>query len=181
MFAGSGFEVMETLKNGLAVKVRAIRPGDKAGLAEAFGKLDASSVYTRFFQAKASLSEEELKAATEVDFENVVALVVTVALEGVETIIGGGRYLALDRSGVRSAELAFVVEEDYHGLGVAGRILKHLAAIGREKGVTQFEAEVLSQNRAMLAVFARSGFLMETTEAEGVIHVTLGLGGVIDN
>lgn len=175
MIDAEDFEATETLKNGLTVKIRAIRPADKPGIVEAFGKLDPESVYTRFFRAKASLSDQDLKAATEVDSENVVALVVTIESRGKETIIGGGRYVAFDRPAVRSAEIAFVVEEDYHGLGIAGRILKHLARIAREKGVGQFEAEVLPQNKAMLAVFLRSGLPTKQTQAEGVIHVTLSL------
>ncbi len=179
MIDASGYEKNEILKNGLAVKIRAIRPSDKAGIAEAFGKLAPESIYTRFFQAKKSLSNVELTKATEVDFENTVALVVTVESEGKETIIGGGRYSAgaPDAAGVRSAEIAFVVEEDYQGLGIAGCILKHLGCIGREKGIVQFEAEVLMQNKAMLAVFSRSGFPMKQTQTEGIIHVTLSLTG----
>jgi RimJ/RimL family protein N-acetyltransferase len=169
------FEMTETLKNGLAVRIRAIRPADKAGIVDAFGKLDPESVYTRFFRTKDSLSDADLKRATEVDFDNVVALVVTIESGGKETIMGGGRYLAFDHPGGRSAEIAFVVEEDYHGLGIAGRLLKHLARIAREKGVRQFEAEVLPQNKAMLSVFSRSGLPMEQTQTEGVIHVTLSL------
>jgi len=169
------FEVTETLKNDLAVKIRAIRPTDKAGMVEAFGKLDPESVYMRFFRTKDSLSDQELKAATEVDFENVVALVVTTESGGKETIIGGGRYLAFNHPSGRRAEIAFVVEEDYHGLGIAGRILKHLARIAREKSVSEFEAEVLPQNKAMLAVFSRSGLPMKQTYSEGVIRVTLSL------
>jgi RimJ/RimL family protein N-acetyltransferase len=171
------FEATETLKNGAAVTVRAIRPSDKAKVAEAFARLAPESVYTRFFQAKSSLSDQELTAATEVDFENVVALVVTIASAGAETIIGGARYFVIDPAGSpRSAEVAFLVEEDFRGQGLAGRILKHLASIAREKGVDQFEAEVLPQNKAMLAVFARSGLPMKQRAADGVIHVTLSLG-----
>ena len=175
MLNARDFKATETLKNGVTVGIRAIRPADKAAIVEAFGRLDPESVYTRFFQAKESLSDQELKAATEVDFEKVVALVVTVESGGKETIIGGGRYAAFDRPSTRSAEVAFVVEEDYRGLGIAGNILEHLACIAREKGVGQFEAEVLPQNKAMLAVFSRSGLPMKRTQTEGVIHVTLSL------
>ncbi len=169
------FEETETLKDGRAVKIRAVRPTDKGRVAEAFAALDPESVYTRFFQAKGALSDQELKAATEVDFEKVVALVVTVESGGKETIIGGGRYMLFDPPNTRNAEIAFLVEEDYHGLGIAGRILKHLARIAREKGVTQFQAEVLPQNKAMLTVFQRSGLAMKQTQTGGVIHVTLAL------
>ena len=51
-----------------------------------------------------------------------------------------------------------MVEEDYHGQAIAGLLLRHLASIACEKGASQFEAEVLSENQAMLTVFSRSGF-----------------------
>ena len=175
MIEANAFEETETLKNGVTVKIRAIRPADKAAITDAFGRLDPESVYTRFFQFKKSLSDQELKETTEVDFENVVALVVTIESEGKETIIGGGRYLAFDRSGGRSAEIAFMVEDDYKGFGIAGRILKHLARIARGKGVSQFEADVLPQKKAMLAVFSRSGLPIKQAQTEGVVHVTLSL------
>ena len=57
----------------------------------------------------------------------------------------------------RTAEVALSVEEDYHGQGIATRILNHLVRIAREKGVDQFEAEVLPGNTSMLAVFSRIG------------------------
>lgn len=175
MTDAAAFRSAEELRNGLAVTIRAIRPGDKSGIAEAFFHLDSDSVQTRFFGPKASLSEQELKAATEVDFEDVVALVVTVEADGGETIIGGGRYFAFDAPGGRSAEIAFLVEEDYAGLGIAGRLLRHLTAIAREKGVARFVAEVLRQNEPMLRVFRRSGLPMTLTPEEDTIHVTLSL------
>ena len=101
----------------------------------------------------------------------------TVGPEGGETIVGGGRYMAFDRPGGRSAEVAFLVEEDYAGLGIAGRVLKHLARIARERGVRRLEAEVLPQNKAMLAVFRRSGLPMTESPAEDAVHVTLELAG----
>ena len=77
--------------------------------------------------------------------------------------------------GLRSAEIAFTVEEDYQGQGIASRILRHLIHIAQIKGVSQFEAEVLPKNRAMLAVFARSGLPMKESQEEGTVHVYLSL------
>ncbi len=176
MVHADDFETSETLKNGLTVKIRAVRPTDKAGVVEAFSKLDPESIYTRFFRVKKSLSDQELKAATEVDFENAVALVVTIDSGGRDIIIGGGRYVVFDTGGHR-AEIAFVVEEDYHDLGIAGRVLKHLTCIAREKGVRLFEAEVLPQNKAMMAVFSHGGLPLKAAPMEGVMHVTLSLTG----
>ena len=130
------YSVEETLKNGTAVRIRGVRADDKKRISEAFRNLETESIYKRFFQYKKALTDEELKAATEVDFENEVALVVTIGEKETETIIGAGRYVAFDAAGgQRNAEVAFMVEEDYQGLGIAGITLRHLAGIAKDKGI----------------------------------------------
>ena len=177
MIDAQNYRVDDKLKDGTAVTIRAIRPDDKDRIVEAFKNLEAESIYTRFFSHKSELSDAELKIVTEVDFENTVALVVTIpAGEGEETIIGAGRYVMYDPPNPeRSAEIAFTVEEDYHGKGIASRILRHLIHIAQEKGVRQFEAEVLRENTAMLAVLARSGLPMKQSFADGALHAILSL------
>ena len=173
----SQFQKTATLKDGSVVTIRAIQPEDKSMLSDAFYELDKESRYTRFFGFKEQVSDEELKRATEVDFDNQIALVVTTTADGKEIIIAGGRYFLLpDQSaGPLRAEIAFTVEEDYQGQGLAGRLFEQLVDIARSKGVSTFEAEVLPQNKAMLAVFAGRGLPMKKTMADGLIYVTLSL------
>ncbi len=72
-------------------------------------------------------------------------------------------------------EVAFTVVEDYHCLGIASRILRCLIAIARDKGIAMLEADVLPENKAMLAVFARSGLAMRQSREDGIVRVTLEL------
>lgn len=170
------FEKAITLRNGVRATIRAIRSDDKDRLRDAFGKLEPSTVYTRFFGYKKHLSDAELARATEVDFDSTVALVVTTGSGDTETLVGTGRYVA--QAGTEhadSAEIAFTVEEDFQGLGIASLILKSLADIARTKGLGRFEAEVLPSNAAMLAVFRKSGLPMRQELADGSVHVTLEL------
>jgi RimJ/RimL family protein N-acetyltransferase len=174
MIDASNYAQMATLRNGTQVKIRSIRPDDKQRLAIAFKNLDPESIYTRFFHHKKMLTEEELKSATELDFESTVALVVTIGEGDMETIIGAGRYVVIDGGGAaRSAEVAFTVEEDYHRQGMARILLQHLAVIAREKGLARFMAEVLPENRGMLTVFSKSGLPMKTAHGGDAVHVTL--------
>ena len=176
MIDASTYSKTETLKNGTEVIIRSIRPDDKQMLAEAFRNLEPESIYTRFFFHKKTLTDADLKEATEVDFDAVVALVVTIGENDAETIIAAGRYVAFDAdSDQRHAEVAFTVEEDFHGQGIASHLLRHLTVIGREKGIFQFEADVLPQNAAMIKVFSRSGLGMTKTSEVGNVHVTLTL------
>jgi GNAT superfamily N-acetyltransferase len=148
---------IETLRNGTKVRVRSVRPDDKSRLSEAFRNLEPESIYSRFFYEKTTLTDADLKWATEVDFENTVALVVTVGEGEGETIIGGGRYVRLDGTAEQgTAEVAFAVEEDFRRQGIAGMLLRHLADIAREKGLRRFSAEVLARNSGMLTVFSKN-------------------------
>ena len=170
------YMVTEHLRNGSEVTIRAIRPEDKRLLLAAFKELDEDTVYTRFFAPKMEITDHELKWATEIDFFRHVALVACIQESGQERIIGIGRYVAPTESDrPESAEVAFVVEEDYQGLGIASILLRHLVVIGRGHGISRFEAEVLPQNRAMLRVFGRAGLPVTTASSGRSVHVSIFL------
>jgi GNAT superfamily N-acetyltransferase len=170
------YSVAETLQDGTAITIRAIRADDSVGVMKAFASLEPESIYTRFFSPRKGLTDSELKQYTDVDFDRVVALVVTTEGGDRETLIAGGRYVSTaTQPAASSAEVAFTTEEDYQGRGIAGRLLAHLVRIARQKGVSRFEAHVLTENQAMLSVFRRSGLPMQLQHEGGVVHVTLAL------
>jgi GNAT superfamily N-acetyltransferase len=76
-----------------------------------------------------------------------------------------------------TAEIAFVVEEDYHGRGLASRLLRHLARVARDQGVTTFEADVLAGNAPMQAVFERTGWPTRKRREGDTVHVSMTLPG----
>jgi len=55
------YEAKATLKDGRGVNVRGIRPDDKAMIEAAFQRLSPESIFRRFFTAKSTLTEAELK------------------------------------------------------------------------------------------------------------------------
>lgn len=178
MIDARNYSAKETLKNGLKVTVRAIRPGDKDAFLAAFKELDERTVYLRLFAPRQELTPAELKKATEVDFVRTVALVTCIRNGAGEKIIGGGRYIAFGAAEPPDrAEVAFTVEEDYQGLGMGSMMLRHLIGIAKQKGIVQFHADVLPENKGMLAVFNRCGLPVKQEFAEGLAHVTISLKG----
>lgn len=172
MIDARNYSATETLRNGLEVCIRAARPEDSELVVEAFRKLDPESVYLRFFGPKKELSTAELKRFREADFTNRVILLCTVQEDGRDVVIASGTYV---RAADAAAEVAFIVEEDYHRLGIARRLLTHLGKIATDAGIRTFIAEVLPHNTAMLAVFGRCGWPMTTHIADGVTHIALDL------
>ncbi len=70
---------------------------------------------------------------------------------GEERIVAVGRYFLDEQT--QFAEVAFVVHEEFRGLGIASHLLRRLAQIAREKGFAGVTAQVLGQNTQMLRVF----------------------------
>jgi len=167
----SGFPAIERLRGGLEVTVRPVHVDDRDKVANAIRHLDRDSIYTRLFSYRTELTEAGLDRIMRVDPEQDAMLVVTVGAGAHETVIASGRFIG--DGGERSAEVAFVVEEEYQGQGLAGRLLKHLAAVARQRGFSALTAEVLAKNKAMLAVFARSGLPMRRRQDGDIVHVTL--------
>ena len=159
----------DTLRSGLPVIVRALRPDDRDRVAEAVRGLDRDSIYLRLFSYRNELTDAALDRIMRFDPASEVVLIV---VTGEQRVIGSGRYVATSPD---SAEVAFMVEEDFHGQGIASKLLRHLAQVATAQGMRAFEADVLAENKAMLGVFARTGWPMKKTREGDVIHVKLTL------
>jgi RimJ/RimL family protein N-acetyltransferase len=170
------YSITERLKDGRQVTIRAIRPDDKGGMAEAMREVSAESFYRRIFSAKRELSDDDLKKLTEVDFENIVALVAVMKEEDQDRIVGGGRYVRTGTSEAGAkAEVAFLIDDAHQGLGIGSRIFRCLVTIARALGIAQFEAEVLPSNDGMLRLFTGSGLLVIKTMTRDSVHVIIDL------
>lgn len=184
----SHYRAAGALRDGTPIIIRAIQPDDDEALREGFRLLSDQTIYQRFFQSKRDLAEHELRYLTQLDFVDHVGLAAVISNPAGEFIIGVGRFVRLGsgRAGVRGverdrtpahAEVAFVVGDEFQGQGVGSQLLAHLVAIARELGIRYLEAEVLPENRPMMAVFRGSGLPITEAVHEGVLHVELRLDG----
>lgn len=160
------------LRNGTVVTLRPLRADDRERMAKAVRGLDAQTIYTRLFSHRKELTEAGLDRVMRVDDEREVVIVATTGSVSEEVVIGGGRYIV---TGEGRAEIAFTVEEDYQGQGVAGRVFAALVEVGRQRGIAVFEADVLSENPSMLRVFERTGLPMRKRNEGGIVHLELTL------
>jgi acetate---CoA ligase (ADP-forming) len=162
------------LRDGTSVHIRAIRPTDRAELARGFAQLSPEAVYLRFFRVKQRLTENELTEFTELDFVHRAALVATLRIDDEDRIIATARYAVVGdpSQAPRRAEVAFTVGDPFQGRGLGTLLLEHLALLARANGIDEFEADVLGENNRMLGVFAKSGFRVRRSLADGVFHVT---------
>ncbi|WP_334143772.1 bifunctional acetate--CoA ligase family protein/GNAT family N-acetyltransferase [Rhabdothermincola sp.] len=161
------WEFDAVLADGGTVHVRPIRPDDAAAHLAFFERLSPETRYYRFFSPKATLTPEESKRFTEVDYRDRFALV---ALHG-DAIIAVARY---ERQGAApEAEVAFVIDDANQGRGIGTLLLEYLAAAAHDNGITRFTAEVLPDNRRMLDVFQDAGYRTVAQLDGGVVRVEL--------
>jgi RimJ/RimL family protein N-acetyltransferase len=170
------FSQQTALRDGTPVVLRVALPEDRAKVVAAFGKLDPGSIYTRFFSMRKELSPAELDRFGATDFVNFVSLAALVGHGPDETLIGGASYVVLPSGdGALAAEVAFTIEEDYQGQGLASKLMRMLAGIARQHGIVRFEADVLAGNAPMLKVFERSGLPLTKSKEGGVTHIVMDL------
>ena len=155
--------------DGAVVRIRAIRPDDQERLHEHFRGLSEKSVYFRFMGIRRDLSPQDLKRLTELDFKSHVGLVATLTENERERLIGVGRYIC--GNDPHRAEVAFAILDEFQGRGIGTLLLEHLRRLAEANGVTEFEADVLGENRQMLEVFAHMGFESQRSLDSGVVHL----------
>jgi acyl-CoA synthetase (NDP forming)/RimJ/RimL family protein N-acetyltransferase len=163
------WEAEVVLSDGGTMALRPIRPDDAERIVRFHERQSPESIYFRFFSPRPRLSERDVERFTHVDYTDRMAFV---GLLGDE-LVGVARY---DRHRARSdAEVAFFIDDEHHGRGMATVLLEYLAEAAREAGISGFTASVLPQNRKMLGVFTQAGFTASSRFEDGVIEVTLDI------
>ncbi len=164
------------LRDGQVAHLRPIGAGDTDLLVDFYAQVSAESKYMRFFAPMPTLSERDVTRFTQVDHDERVAFVLTVA----NRMIAVGRYDRLPpeestpasrAAGLVEAEVAFLVQDAHQGRGIANLLLEHLAQAGRERGIDTFVAEVLPENRRMLQTFRDAGYRVVGGFTDGVMRV----------
>jgi acyl-CoA synthetase (NDP forming)/RimJ/RimL family protein N-acetyltransferase len=158
------WEADVVLRDGGVAHVRPIRPDDVEAIQRFHAGQSPESIYLRFFAPVRELPERDLKRFTEVDHNDRVALVATIG----DRIVGIARY---DRTEPQAADVAFNIADSDQGRGLGSVLLEHLAAAARERGIRRFVADVLPQNRRMLAVFDEAGYGITHRYDDGVISL----------
>ncbi|WP_395695137.1 GNAT family N-acetyltransferase [Nocardioides sp.] len=149
------------LTDGTVASIRPISAEDGPALTDLHDSIGPENVRLRFFSSSRVAGRQYV--AHVLDSPDTLALVAerrgeVVALGTAEPV------------GAGTAEIAFLVADECHGLGIGSLLLEHLAAAGREHGVRRFTAEVLSENAVMLDILRHAGFdVTHRTEAGCVL------------
>ncbi|MDD5700499.1 MAG: GNAT family N-acetyltransferase [Dehalococcoidales bacterium] len=152
-------ETYRTTKTGLEVFLRPVRMSDEPLIKDLFYSLSDNSMYRRFISRRQDMPHERLQEFVIIDYSREVVILATLKDGDKEIVAGLGQY-NIDPN-THTAEVAFVVRDDYQNRGIGGELLSYLTYLARKQGLLGFTAEVLVENRPMLHLFEKMGFLMD--------------------
>ena len=106
-----------------------------------------------------------------VDFGQVLSIVCLVGESGQGHIIAEARFIKDQRR--PCADVAFVVDEQYQGLGIATYLYKMLLRCAKDRSIHGFTADILASNKAMMNVFEKGGEVIKAKLEYGVYHLEI--------
>jgi acyl-CoA hydrolase/RimJ/RimL family protein N-acetyltransferase len=171
-FTGSGhlypsdISMTQTFRGSVAVRFRPIKPSDEEEMRRLFYRFSEQAVYYRYFSSVKAMPHGKMQEYVNVDYRTVMSIVGVIKEGRGEHVIAEGRYVRLkDRP---YADVAFVVDEAYQGMGIASFVFGMLVRFARERGgIEGFTADVLADNKAAMRIFKKSAALSVQANLSG--------------
>ncbi len=164
-------ETKQTFKNNTTIKFRAIKPSDEEGMRRLFYRFSDTAVYYRYFTPVTAMPHTKMQSYVNIDYSRTTSIVGYVEIHGQERIISEARFV-MNNDG-SYAEIAFVVDATYQGLGIATYMYKRLIELAKASGLKGFTADVLSSNREMMRVFEKGGVDVKSLMEDGIYSLTM--------
>ena len=165
------YEQLWPLRGGGEATLRPIRPDDADMLQDLVQHLSPESRYFRFVSSIKELPPTMLARFTLIDYDREMALVAVTKLRApgpdgemleTERIVGVSRYIT--NPDQASCEFALLVADDFSGKGLGSRLMLSIMDVARERGLTEMDGLVLTNNPGMLKLMRSLGFAIKTYE-----------------
>jgi len=165
--------VYALLADGTTVEIRQACPDDLDAVQTMHEAMAPDNIYLRFFSySRRSAETEARRICRDPDPETPGSAALLALRDG--ELVGVASYAELiGHPG--QAEVAFAVADHMHHKGIATLLLEHLVSLARSRQITTFTAETLTENTAMLKVFADAGLPVQRHVADEVYELTFPL------
>jgi len=163
---------------GTELLIRPLQGTDERLLQEFFYSHRPATVYNRYFNTKTSLGHREAAELCCVDYERRMALAAFEPQGRGKRIVGVARFELNPRTNY--AETATVVHEDFRRMGLGSHLVSGLEQHARKLGIEGFEAEILTDNHAMVALHRSLGHRVTFDANDMVYRVRRRLTGEDD-
>jgi len=158
---------IRTLKNGLQVKLRPIKPEDENRFNELFRSLSEESVRLRFFETIKELSHDTLTRYCNLDYDREIAIVAE--LQDDKKIIGVVRILPDPAR--KTGEFAIMVGDEWQGLGLGSKLMDTISDVAKDLKLQRIHSYVSRANIKMIRLCTRKGLETEPMD-EYIINMS---------
>jgi acyl-CoA hydrolase len=156
-------------KDGLEGYVRALRSTDESMLRDLFYNMSESSVYFRYFTPRRSMPHKNLQEYLNLPEERGISVVVTVGPRESRKMVAEGRYVKAEDDPF--ADVALMVDEDYHRYGIGAFLLGYLVELAKERGIPGFRADILPSNDPALKIVHRLPFVIQSRFQDNAMSI----------
>ncbi len=159
------------LHDGREVCLRPTRTSDTRAMQDLFYRLSEEDRETRFLHKLSSLTDSAAQYLCSVDYEEEMAFAAVVGPSAHERIVAASCYYLSPATGL--AEVAYMVDPDWQGVGLGGILHAGLVEYAREHGARGLTADVLLGNSRMVRVFKRGDHSLSVKTDAGVQELTM--------
>ncbi len=163
-------ETRQKIKD-IIIRFRPIKPSDEEEMRRLFYRFSDEAVYYRYFTHKKAMPHVRMQEYVNIDYRDTMSIVAVVDENRKGRIVGEARYVKY--SDKPYGDVAFIVDEQYQGYGIATYMYKMLMRLAKERGLQGFTADVLPANKSMMRVFEKGDTEVKATLAEGVYHLII--------
>jgi acetyltransferase len=166
------YELLWTLHNGQEVLLRPIKPEDEPLWLEMFQGFSEKSIRNSAFQMLKTTPHAVRVRYCNIDYDREISIVAELTESGHKKILGVCR-LIIEPDG-KSGEMAFIVGDQWQGLGLGTKLIDYVLEIAREKGVETVTLKTYADNNKALTLTKKMGFLLENQD-DSTVRGTLKL------
>ncbi|HIJ01008.1 MAG: hypothetical protein PWQ88_59 [Candidatus Methanomethylophilaceae archaeon] len=148
------FEYWEVF-DGHEALIRPLRPSDESLLRDLFYSFSDKTIYQRFMTVNPYVVRSELRKLANLDYDLQMAFGVFILDGEREELVAVSHYDKDPKT--NTAEVSFVVRDDWQGKGLGKYLLNLMIQAGRKNRIKAFTANVLINNTAMLKLFYGTG------------------------
>ncbi len=152
-----------TLKNGVNVTLRPIKPEDEKRFNALFKSLSPQSIRFRFFETIKEMSHDTLSRYCNLDYDREIAIVAQLE----DTSLIGVVRLIFDVER-KNGEFAIMVSDSWHGLGLGSKLMDYIIDIGKDLKLETIYSDISPENTKMLNLCNHKGFSSKSSDEYSV-------------
>lgn len=165
----SHLESYRTTRDGIRLLLRPVKTGDESMVMDLFNSLEDGSVESRFFRGNEGEEKDKRYDFGTFDYSSGNTILAVRKDGKKEYLLGIGQYVINEL--FHSADVDFVVRDDYKNRGIGSVILDYMIHLAKWSGLFCFTAEVKVENKVVMHLLENSGFDIKRSIGSGVYEM----------